>query len=129
MKSLNLTDIQYDLQKGGFEHFIRVDNLFIGSIVESPSQVSFIKSLGVENVIDLKFEAETSFDDKEEFEKAGLKYFRLPIDDLSSLTFEKLQEFKARVIQSREMTLIYCMSGNRVGALLALHACEVHPKN
>ncbi len=130
MKCLNLTDIQFDLPKNQFDHLIRVDHLYIGSKVDNSEQIEFLKSIGVKNVIDLKSTGETSFNDKEIFEKADIAYFNLPITDIAELEFEKLQKFGNLISQDEGKTLVYCMSGNRVGALLALNACFVcgHPK-
>jgi protein tyrosine phosphatase (PTP) superfamily phosphohydrolase (DUF442 family) len=130
MKCLNLTDIQFDLSKNQFDHFIRVDHLYIGSKVDNLEQIEFLKSIGIKNVIDLKSIEETSFNDRDEFQKAGISYFNLPITNIAELEFEKLQRFGNLISQDGGKTLVYCMSGNRVGAVLALNACFVcgHPK-
>lgn len=130
MKCLNLKDIDTNISKNNFDHFLRVDHIYIGSKVDSSEQIEFLKSIGVKNVVDLKFSGETSFNDKEEFERMGINYFNLPITDIAELKFEELQEFGNLISQSEGKTLVYCMSGNRVGAILALNSCLVcgHPK-
>lgn len=130
MKCLNLTDIQFDLPKGQFDHFMRVDHLHIGSKVDSLDQINFLKSIGIKNVIDLKSKEETSFNDKDEFQKAGISYFNIPITNIIDLNYEVLQKFGKLISKNESKTLVYCMSGNRVGAILALNACFVcgHPK-
>lgn len=130
MKCLNLTDIQFDLPKNQFDHFIRVDHLYIGSKIDSLEQIDFLKSIGIKNVIDLKSTEETSFNDEKEFKKAGIGYINFPITNIAELEFEILQKFGNLISQNEEKLLVYCMSGNRVGALLALNSCFIcgHPK-
>ena len=130
MKCLNLTDIDFQLAKNQFDHLIRVDHLYLGSKIFSSDQIDFVKSLGVNRVIDLKSSEETPFLDKQEFENTGIEYFNLPIQDLETLSFDELQEFGKLINHKSGKVLVYCMSGNRVGALLALNACIVcgHPK-
>lgn len=130
MKCFNLTDIQIDIPKNRFDHFIRVDHLYIGSKVSCLEQIDFLKSIGIKKVIDLKSSDETSFNDKEEFEKVGISYLNLPITNIAEIEFEEVQQFGNLINQNEDNILIYCMSGNRVGALLALNSCLVcgHPK-
>lgn len=130
MKCLNLTDIDTNTSENKFDHFLRVDHLYIGSKVDSSEQIEYLKSIGIKNVIDLKSSDESSFNDKEEFERMGINYFNLPITNIAELKFEELQEFGNRISQNEGKTLVYCMSGNRVGAILALNSCLVcgHPK-
>ena len=130
MKCLNLTDIQFDFPDKQFEHFLRVDHLFIGSKIDNSKQIDFLKSMDIKTVIDLKFREETLFDDEKEISKAGINYHHLPIKSFIDFEFEKLQRFGQLISKNEKKILVYCMSGNRVGALLALNACFVcgHPK-
>ncbi|MGB0452983.1 MAG: hypothetical protein ACPGJV_04640 [Bacteriovoracaceae bacterium] len=129
MKCLDLTDIQSNFPENTFEHFIRVGNLYIASKIESSEQLNFIKMMGINHAIDLKSHDETSFNDKEECRKAGIKYSNFPVNRVEEIDFDYLQNFKETINQDSK-TLIYCISGNRVGALLTLYASLVdgHPK-
>lgn len=130
MKCLNLTDIDLDLKQSVFDHLARVDHLFVGSKVISKEQIIFLKSLGIERAIDLKGSNETDFDDQSEFTKQGVEYIHFPITDLGNINFSQLEEFGKLINHHPAKTLVYCASGNRVGALLALNSCLIcgHPK-
>lgn len=131
MKCLNLTDIQYNFTDNQFDHLVRADHIYIGSKIESNEQIDFLKTLKIESVIDLKKREETSFKDKEQFEEVGINYFNLPITNFNYLNFETLQTFGTIISQNENRMFIYCMSGNRAGALLALNTCLIcgHPKD
>lgn len=130
MKCFNITDIDLTLNQHEFEHLVRVDNVFIGSKIISDKQIELLKSLEVEMVIDLKGCDETEFDDKTGFDKYGINYTHFPVTDLSKINFTNLQEFAKLVNHTSGKILVYCASGNRVGALMALNACLIcgHPK-
>lgn len=130
MKCLNLTDIELNLALDKFKHFVRVDHLYISSCLKNQEQVLFLKSLNIKNVIDLKSPDETTFKDEKEFEKSEINYINIPIVNIDELKFEQLTYFGSLINKGRGKTLIYCMSGNRVSALLALNSCLIcgHPK-
>ncbi|PIK16419.1 sulfur transferase domain-containing protein [Halobacteriovorax sp. JY17] len=130
MKCFNLTDIEDKKESILFDHFIRVDNIYIASKVISDEQVDYLNSLGIKVAIDLKGNNETLFNDKEQFEIKGIKYIHFPITDISSLTFDQVQEFSEILNENESPKIVYCASGNRVGALMALHASMVcgHPR-
>jgi protein tyrosine phosphatase (PTP) superfamily phosphohydrolase (DUF442 family) len=131
MKCLNLSDIELNLDQQEFDHLVRIDHVLVGSKLSNEKQVSFLKNLGVEMAIDLKAEGETSFNDKEAIEKNDIEYVHFPVNDLENLGFSCLQEFAKLVNYKNKKIFIYCMSGNRVGALMALNAALVcgHPKS
>ena len=129
MHRLDLTDVEEKVE-GPFAHLARVGDCYIASKVENQEQVEFIKSLGVSLAIDLKESGETDFDDSGAFEQLGVEYAHFPISDVSSLEFEGLCRFEKLLGSAEGPKLIYCMSGNRVSALLALKLVLVcgHPK-
>lgn len=130
MRCLNLVDQEFNLAKKDFDHFVRVDNIFICSKITRFEQISLLKEWKVQLAIDLKEIGETNFNDREEFESQGINYFHFPIKNLDCLTFDQLREFEQIVRSQRGNIVIYCQSGNRVSALLALSMCLIcgHPK-
>lgn len=129
MRSLNLTDIDFHMPSNKFNHFVRVDNLYIGSKVFTTEQINFLQEINIKTVIDLKEAHETKYNDKDEFSKHGFKYLNFPIRDFRELDFKKLQAF-SKLTNNNEKVLIYCISGNRAAAVLALQSCLIcgHPK-
>lgn len=121
MLNLNIKEVESLSNTGSFSHFVKVGDLFVSSKVDSNEQISFIKSHGIESVVDLKSESESSFHDKEEFVKEGIDYYHFPISNLKDVSFDDLVEFDKKLKSINGKTLIYCMSGNRVGALMALY--------
>lgn len=130
IRCLNLSDIHVESEKMGLDHLTRVDHLYIGSKINSSEQVDYLKSLDIKTVIDLKSCDETTFNDEQVFKEAGLKYFNLPISNLADLKFDDLKELSDLINDGQHKTLIYCGSGNRAGAILALSSCLIcgHPK-
>ncbi len=124
MISFDLTDYK-NLSNDKFDTLIRVDNLYFGSKVTSKEQVENIYSLGVKTVIDLKRSDETSFNDKEEFENFGIQYINFPISDLDKIKFADLETLRVILDNLKYPCLMYCMSSNRVGALMALYLCFI----
>lgn len=70
--------------------------------------------------VDLKHPDEIDFLAKEAFESMGIQYHNLPIVNFESLSLEQVKKFGELIEQNSSNVLVYCMSGNRVSALLAL---------
>lgn len=130
MNKLDLTEIDENIRIDSFDHFSRVDNVFCTSKIISKKQINEIKKYDIKKVIDLKQEGETNFKDKEEMTAAGLEYIHFPVTNFESINFESLQKFSEYLESSDHNILIYCMSANRVGAILTLYLSKVcgHPK-
>lgn len=130
LNNLDLTDIESSFNSQQFDSLVRIDDLFFGSKVISTEQVEFLKKMSVNVVIDLKSDSETEFDDREEFKKAGIEYINFPVSNIDNISFEMLCSLKKKLEKFNGKKLIYCMSGNRVGALFTLLLSEVlgHPK-
>lgn len=130
-RCIDLRDIELDVSQSSFEHLVRVDHIYIGSKLKNHQQASLLKSFGVKRAIDLKASGETDFDDKKSFEHNGVEYIHFPITDLSQIQLLDLQKFGELISNKNDGNIfVYCMSGNRVGALMALNAGLVcgHPK-
>ncbi len=130
MINLNLTQIDQNLNDGSFTHFVRLDEIFIGSAIESEKQVKLLKNFHVTRAINIKNESEVEFDEKKAIESAGIEYINFPISSPSELTLEKYQEFKNILEKNTGRVFIFCLSGNRVGAFISLYLALVcgHPK-
>ena len=117
MKPLDLTKIIQELPDHCLNHVAQLDHLYIASKVENKEQVEYVKGLGVDLVIDMKLAGEVSFDDKKAFEEAGIRYVHFPVSDPEELSFEQIQEL-GDLWSSANKSFLYCMSGNRVSAVL-----------
>lgn len=85
-------------------------------------QLEALEDAGVHSFISLRPEEEDGAGWEESYtEGTGTAFSRLPISGAGSLTKENVETF-ARLLNERndETTVLYCASGNRVGAMLAL---------
>ncbi len=130
MNALDLTDLDENIETSSFHHFSRVDNIFCSSKIADENQIVELKKYDIKKVIDLKLEDETPFNDRERITRSGLDYIYFPVSDLENIDFESLQRFSEHIESSDHNILIYCMSANRVGAMLSLYLSKIcgHPK-
>lgn len=87
-------------------------------------QLRGLSDAGYRHFISLRPTAEDGAGWEEAFSSsAGYDFERLPIEGAASLTRENVERF-ARMLEATdgEPTVLYCASGNRVGAMLALKA-------
>lgn len=85
-------------------------------------QLEALEEAGVQNFISLRPETEDGAGWEETYaDGKDIKFSRLPISGPGSLTEENVDIF-SQLLSERtdETTVIYCASGNRVGAMLAL---------
>lgn len=88
------------------------------------------KELGFTTVITLCCPGEkTHGDEQRSVSSLGMRFFSLPVADESDLTVSKAWALHG-ILQGAGggRTLLHCRSGNRVGALLALHAFHVRKR-
>jgi uncharacterized protein (TIGR01244 family) len=80
-----------------------------------------LKAIGFTSVVDLRGPDEGTASEKEAVERAGLRYFNIPVTH-GLPTPVQLAEF-ARIVENPDNAplLIHCGSGNRVGAMWALY--------
>lgn len=130
LNNLNLTDIKIADYNNNFSSLIWVDNLLLASKITESEEIELLKKLNINLAIDLKEAGESAFADKEEFQKSGIDYYNFAISDLDNLSFDDLTKIKEKIEEYDGNKFIYCMSGNRVAALLSLMLSEVlgHPK-
>lgn len=129
MISFDLTDFQ-NLSGLYIDQLTRVDNIYFGSKICTIEQVQFINSLDIKTVIDLKQASETDFDDKSAFQTVKINYVSFPISNFDEVNYDDLKKLKSVFEIMKGPYLIYCMTSNRVGALMALYLCYIcgHPK-
>ena len=79
---------------------------------------------GGQHVVNLRGEGEfTDWDAGELVEPLGMTFHHIPVRDGSALTRERVQAFDQVLAEIGDApALIYCGSGNRVGAMFALRA-------
>lgn len=81
------------------------------------------KKNGVRTIVNLCSPADTPAYEPEHTAELGLTYFNIPVTGPADLTREKAMALAAVVNDcANHPVLIHCMSGNRVGALMALKA-------
>lgn len=107
------------------DHFKRPsENLITGG---QPSREDLIKlkEAGVTKIINLRGPDESlPFDEKKEASALGLEYVSFPIvgaTDTTSANAKKLHE----LLGNKDKVFVHCVSGNRVGALLAIKAHKI----
>ena len=76
---------------------------------------------GLKAVVNLKTAREMPFDEAAEAKRLGLTYVSIPMAGKSGLKAQNVERLEA-VLAEGQPTLVHCQSGNRVGALFALHA-------
>jgi len=89
-----------------------------------PSQSDFakLKALGVDTIINLRGDNETSWSEQEVVKGLGLNYYPIPVQSKADITLENATKLHNLLDhQSQHTTLVHCASSNRVGALVALY--------
>ena len=96
----------------------------------NPKDLEHVHKAGYKTVINLCPTAETPRDEIPTVEKLGMHYFNIPVAGPGDLTEAKARELGTIVNNcDYHPVLIHCMSGNRVGALLALKSFFVDGKS
>ena len=80
-----------------------------------------LKSEGFETLISLRGVGESPFS-APHFESRGFKFTHLPISGPDDFSPEFLARFDAALASAQGKTVVFCATGNRVGAAFALHA-------
>ncbi len=130
MRNLDLTDVENNLPSP-FENFYRIGNYYIASKIDNDEQVKFLKDLGVKFAVDMKTTGEVLYPEASKLQENGIGYYHFPVSDLDLISFEALEELDSKLSENEGKILIYCMSGNRVGAVMGLLFSQIlgHPKN
>lgn len=87
----------------------------------SAADLRAAQASGIRTIINLCQPHETGAEEPALVRELGMQYFQIPVSGAADLTEAKAQELAAALNDcNRHPALIHCMSGNRVGALLAL---------
>lgn len=84
-----------------------------------------IKDAGFMTVIDMRGEGENrGMDEATEVEKRGMRYYSLPIENgvAEDVSYDNARQLDRILAGAEGPVLLHCLSGNRVGAILALRA-------
>lgn len=98
------------------------DQLWVGG-QPNLDEFSELKKIGIRHVINLRPEMEMQgFDEGSYVELLDMTYWQLPIVGMNDLTPQAAEQLDAQLQAAEGPVLVHCASGNRVGALFALHA-------
>ena len=98
-------------------------NLLTGGQI-TREQMAALRNVGYRTFISLRPASEPGAEWEEEFAAANnIEFLRLPVEGAAGVTRENAERLAGMIegVES-EPTIVYCGSGNRVGALLALKA-------
>lgn len=128
MKTINLTAVE-NVSHSSFETLIKLDRIFIGSKPLDESFTEFCANQKIETAIDLKLAGEEKMQEEKYFKENDIPYFHFPVSDITAISKEQLQQIN-QVLVENDKILCYCVSGNRVAALLGLILFHIygHPK-
>jgi len=87
------------------------------------THIEALRTLGYDMIISLRPEDEEGTGWEEEYTvMEGIPFRRIPVTGADGLTRQNVDALAGAMAASESATVIYCASGNRVGALLALKA-------
>jgi uncharacterized protein (TIGR01244 family) len=96
----------------------------------SPEQLCALAAVGYRTVVDLRTPAEAPPPMADQARELGLRYVQLPVAGPQDLTPEKVARLGELLNDAEAHPLaIYCASGNRAAALLALEQAQVEGKD
>ncbi|WDE05705.1 hypothetical protein SG34_001860 [Thalassomonas viridans] len=104
-------------------------NLLVGGKPDK-RDILTLKEHGIERIINCLSPAEQDWDESSYVTGLGLKYQAFCVDKQSGINLTnagKLKTILAACVQER--VFLHCATGNRIGALIALHECRVRGKN
>ena len=92
----------------------------------SADQLTHLASIGFQVVVSLRAPSESAPSLAEHARTLGLSYLELPVTGAQDLDPDKVAALGKLVVQRAEHPLVvYCASGNRAGAMLALEQAQV----
>jgi uncharacterized protein (TIGR01244 family) len=92
----------------------------ISSAEPSAEQLGALAEAGFTTVVDLRTEAEMSFDEREIVESLGMTYHSIPVGSASAVTKEAALQLDGYLAAATGPVLVHCATSNRVGALFAV---------
>ena len=114
--AISVADIRADASVLAGKHYVSTGQ---------PDEIilSIARDAGFVAIVDLRGEGEDrGFDEVAATEALGLRYVALPVADAADVNFENAAALGRILDEIDGPVLLHCASGNRVGALIALHA-------
>ena len=105
---------------------ISIGDLLVGG---APTQEHLQQAIaqGYTAFIDLRADGETGVDEaRDALAQTNTQYQHIPVAGAAGLTRANAQALDAALAKANGPTVVFCASGNRVGALLALRAHWLH---
>ncbi|WP_163935086.1 sulfur transferase domain-containing protein [Paraferrimonas sp. SM1919] len=85
-----------------------------------------LKQQGYKHVINLRSEGEQDWDEGQYVQSLGMNYHSLPIAGKDAINLENAKALNKLLAKMQDdKTIVHCGSGNRIGALVAIHAAKV----
>jgi len=106
----------------GIPNAISIGDLLVGG---APTKEHLHQAIaqGYTAFIDLRANGETGVDEaRDALAQTDAQYQHIPVAGAAGLTRENAQALDAALAKTNGPTVVFCASGNRVGALLALRA-------
>lgn len=89
----------------------------------SEADIHQLKQLGYSAIIDLRGLSENrGYNERKVVKSVNLDYLTIPISSAADLTLANTKKLDSILSKHSGDVFIHCASGNRVGAMLALHA-------
>lgn len=110
-------------------NFLVVEPGMYSSGQPTKAQFAELAADGVRTLINLRPPSEFhEFDERAEATRLGMRYVQIPISGSADLTRAVVADFDAELQRARAdgTVLVYCRSGNRVGAAIALADAWIH---
>lgn len=85
-------------------------------------ELSSLARLGIKHIINLRPKSEQTWNEPLYVKLQGMKYHSLPVAGISDININNANQLDSMLDKySNEGVYVHCASGNRVGALIALH--------
>ena len=88
-----------------------------------PDVFDALKAAGFTSLISLRGVGESA-QDRDLFESQGFQFQHLPVSGAADLMGDFVNRFERALNNAQGKTVVFCATGNRVGAAYALHACQ-----
>ncbi len=96
----------------------------------SPEQLRAARDRGIKRVVNLRPHSEPiGYDEAALALELGLDYVNIPVAGPGDLSVDNVRRLDAALADAGGAVLVHCASSNRVGALFALRAQQLHGKN
>lgn len=106
---------------GSIEKLHTINGVFLSS-QPFPDDFRIAKCGGVQTVVNIRYEDELDWNEKEIVQSTGLEYHNVPFKDAETLTDEVFTQTRELLNQKdNHPLLLHCKSANRVGAIWLAH--------